>query len=70
MSSVIAKECFATHVVVVAVYVVVLGQATPKKVFTAMIGMLKRMHDDNPSWGLLFVGHRGDSGKHLVIARR
>jgi hypothetical protein len=65
----IVDASYATHVVAAAVYAVVLGQSTPAKVFKAMVGMLKGMHDDNPSWGPLFVGHRGDSSRHLIAIR-
>ena len=66
----IADASYATHVVAAAVYAVVLGQATPQNVFKAMIGMLKGMHDDNPSWGPLFVGHRGDRARRMTAVRR
>jgi hypothetical protein len=66
----IVDTSYATHVVAAAVYAVVLGQATPANVFKAMVGMLKAMHDDNPSWGPLFVGHRGDTAKHLIAIKR
>lgn len=66
----VADASYATHVVAAAVYAVVLGQATPAKVFKAMLGMLKGMHDDNPSWGPLFVGHRGDCSRHVIAIRR
>jgi hypothetical protein len=65
----IADASYATHVVAAAVYAVVLGRATPANVFPAMVGMLKNMHDDNPSWGPLFVGHRGDSSRHIIAIR-
>ena len=60
---------YATHVVAAAVIAAVLGEATPATLFAAMIGMLKEMHDDNPAWGPLFVGHRGDGGRHVVALR-
>mgnify|MGYP001283755939 CR=1 FL=1 len=60
---------YATHAVAAAVIAAVLGDASPAKLFAAMIGMLKAMHDANPSWGPLFVGHRGDSGRHVVAVR-
>jgi hypothetical protein len=60
---------YATHVVAAAVIAAVLGEATPAALFAPMVGMLKAMHDDNPSWGPLFVGHRGDGGRHLVAVR-
>lgn len=65
----IVDTVYATHVVSGAVYGAVLGQATPAKIFTAMVGMLKLMHNDNPSWGPLFVGHRGDSARHVIAVR-
>jgi hypothetical protein len=65
-----AETSYATHVVAAAVSAAVLGEATPAKLFPAMVGMLKIMHDDNPSWGPLFVGHRGDSYRHVIAIRR
>jgi hypothetical protein len=66
----IADTSYATHVVAAAVIAAVLGEATPKVLFESMVGMLKRMHDDNPSWGPLFVGHRGDNLRRVVADRR
>ncbi len=60
---------YATHVVAAAVIAAVLGEAAPPTLFTAMIGALKQMHDDNPAWGPLFVAHRGDAGRHVVALR-
>jgi hypothetical protein len=66
----IAETSYATHVVAAAVSAAVLGEATPAKLFTAMLGMLKVMHDDNPVWGPLFVAHRGNSVRHGVAKWR
>jgi len=66
----IAEATYATHVVAAAVTAAVFAEATPAVLFASMIGMLKRMHDDNPSWGPLFVGHRGDNRKHVIAIRR
>jgi hypothetical protein len=65
----VRESAYATHVVAAAVSAAALGEATPAVLFDAMLGMLKRMHDENPSWGPLFVGHRGDAGRHLVAVR-
>ena len=60
---------YATHVVAAAVTGAALGVATPQVLQKAMIGMLKKMHDDNPSWGPLFVGHRGDALRQPIAVR-
>lgn len=65
----LAEDAYATHVVATAVTAAVLGQATPQVLMESMVGMLKRMHNDNPSWGPMFVGHRGDSVRRVVAIR-
>jgi hypothetical protein len=65
----LAEDAYATHVVAAAVTAAVLGQASPNDLQSNMIAMLKHMHDDNPSWGPMYVSHRGDVRRH-VIARR
>lgn len=65
----LADDTYATHVVAAAVTAAVLGHAAPQALMESMIGMLKHLHDDNPSWGPMFVGHRGDNVRHPVAIR-
>ena len=44
-------------------------QAIPV-IFDRMLGLLKVMHDANPSWGPLYVVHPGDVARDLVVGIR
>jgi hypothetical protein len=35
-----------------------------------MLGLLKVMHDANPSWGPLYVVHPGDVARDFVVGVR
>jgi hypothetical protein len=35
-------------------------------VFTRMVAILKAMHDQNPSWGPLFVSHPGNISRDVI----
>ena len=66
----VVENSDAKHVVAAAPTAAVLDEASPAKWLTAMVGMLNIVYDDNPSWGPLFVGHRGDRVRHVVAIRR
>jgi hypothetical protein len=55
-----ASGIYAAHVVAAAVVESVSRNADIPMLFDRMIGMLKIMHDSNPSWGPLYVVHPGD----------
>ncbi|MDD1654852.1 MAG: hypothetical protein LUO91_03995 [Methanomicrobiales archaeon] len=55
-----AKGIYAAHVVAAAVTVSVAKGADLPRTFDRMLGMLKVMHDRNPSWGPLYVAHPGN----------
>ncbi|WP_199728671.1 hypothetical protein [Corallococcus sp. CA053C] len=57
---------YAAHVVAAGVVAGLTEQADVRKIFDRMVRMLKQMHDRNPSWGPLFVRHRGDVVRHFI----
>ena len=65
-----AGGTYAAHVVAAAV---MSALRTPKSIpviFDRMLGLLKVMHDANPSWGPLYVVHPGDVARNLVVGPR
>ncbi len=62
----LASGIFAAHVVAAAVTTALRNGADVPLVFGRMIGLLKPMHDSNPSWGPLFVRHAGDVSRHVA----
>ena len=67
----IMDGAYAAHVVAAAVYEALLVKQEVAPLFTRMISLLKNMHDDNPSWGPLFVAHPGDLKRdHIINLRR
>ena len=61
---------YAAHVVSAAVMAALENAAPIPKIFGRMIGVLKQMHDANPSWGPLYVVHPGDIARDFVIGFR
>jgi hypothetical protein len=61
---------YAAHVVSAAVMAALEKAAPIPKIFERMIGVLKQMHDGNPSWGPLYVVHPGDIARDFVIGFR
>jgi len=55
-----AKGIYAAHVVAAAVTTSVAKGADLPLIFDRMLGVLKVMHDRNPSWGPLYVAHPGN----------
>jgi hypothetical protein len=55
-----AKGIYAAHVVAAAVTASVAKGADLPRIFDRMLGILKVMHDRNPSWGPLYVAHPGN----------
>lgn len=55
-----AKGLYAAHVVAAAVMEALSNGADIPMIFERMMTILKIMHDTNPSWGPLYVRHRGD----------
>lgn len=52
---------YAAHVVAAAVSEALLGESADLSlIFSRMIGILRQMHDCNPSWGPLYVEHPSD----------
>jgi len=51
---------YAAHVVVGAITLALKKDADIPVIFDRMQGVLKIMHDSNPSWGPLYIEHPGD----------
>ncbi len=62
----LAEGIFAAHVVAAAVEAALCKDADISSIFSRMTGILKLMHDKNPSWGPLFVRQPGNIYRHLV----
>ncbi|KQL49020.1 hypothetical protein AN963_04365 [Brevibacillus choshinensis] len=65
----IVSGMYAAHVVAAAVTSAVAGELEAPTVFAGMTTLLKSMHDANPSWGPLYVRHRGDLTPHRIYSR-
>lgn len=65
----IVSGMYAAHVVAAAVTSAISGEAEISAVFSGMTRVLKSMHDANPSWGPVYVRHRGDLTPHRIYAR-
>jgi len=65
----IVSGMYAAHVVAAAVASSIAGEAEIESAFTSMATLLKGMHDVNPSWGPLYVRHRGDLAPHRIYSR-
>ncbi|MCY1019358.1 hypothetical protein [Pyxidicoccus sp. MSG2] len=51
--------------VIGGVHAALAKQENVRRVFDRMLRLLKQMHDQNPSWGFLFIRHRGDVTPHF-----
>lgn len=59
-------EIYATHVVAAAIMSALSRGANLPLIFDRMQGILKVMHNLNPSWGPLFVRYPGDITPHVI----
>lgn len=55
-----AEGVYAAHAVSAAVIAALAGDGPISIIFDRMQGILKAMHDANPSWGPLYIAHPGD----------
>jgi hypothetical protein len=60
---------YAAHVVAATIMSAMAQGANLASLFDRMITLLKVMHDQNPSWGPLFVRHPGDLAIHRSYIR-
>ena len=65
-----AGGTYAAHVVAAAVMSALKTPQAIPVIFDRMLGLLKVMHDANPSWGPLYVVHPGDVARDLVVGIR
>jgi hypothetical protein len=65
-----AGGTYAAHVVAAAVMAALRSPQAIPVIFDRMLGVLKVMHDANPSWGPLYVVHPGDVVRSLVVGTR
>ena len=57
---------YAAHLVAAGVVAALTAETNVRRVFDRMLRLLKQMHDQNPSWGPLFIRHRGDVVPHFI----
>lgn len=60
---------YAAHAVAAAVSVALARNGNVARLMGRMKAVLKRMHDANPSWGPLFITHRGAFHRHIAYVR-
>ena len=65
-----AGGTYAAHVVAAAVMAALKTPQAIPVIFDRMLGLLKVMHDANPSWGPLYVVHPGDVARDFVVGIR
>lgn len=65
----VVSGMYAAHVVAAAVTASIAGEVPISDAFPRMTTLLKTMHDANPSWGPLYVRHRGDLSPHRAYSR-
>ncbi len=65
-----AGGTYAAHVVAAAVMSALRTPQAIPVIFDRMLGLLKVMHDANPSWGPLYVVHPGDVARDFVVGMR
>lgn len=65
-----ATGIYAAHVVAAAAMAALAAKAEVPRLFARMLEVLKRMHDQNASWGPLFIAHPGDIARHYVRTPR
>ncbi|WNC16932.1 hypothetical protein [Brevibacillus brevis] len=65
----VVSGMYAAHVVAAAVTSAIAGEIEVQSAFRGMVTLLKSMHDANPSWGPLYVRHRGDLTPHRIYSR-
>lgn len=59
-----AEGIYAAHVVAAATRAGLRAESDLGLLFDRMLGILDRMHSENPSWGPLFVSHPGNISTH------
>lgn len=64
LSKSLLSGAYASHVVAAAVMAALVRGTDITLLFDRMLGILKAMHDGNPSWGPLFVRHPGSLTAH------
>ena len=65
-----ATGIYAAHVVAAAAMAALAAKADVPTLFARMLDVLKRMHDQNASWGPLFIAHPGDIARHYFRTPR
>ena len=65
-----ASGVYAAHVVAAAAMAALSAKAEVPTLFARMLDVLKRMHDQNASWGPLFIAHPGDVARHYFRTPR
>lgn len=56
---------YAAHIVAASIEAALSKNADIQFIFRRMINILKQKHDSNPSWGPLYINHRGNVSRHM-----
>ncbi len=64
-----ATGIYAAHVVAAAALAALAGLGELTNIFKRMVAVLKTMHDNNASWGPLFVAHPGSIHRDMTFVR-
>ncbi|WP_241758902.1 hypothetical protein [Pyxidicoccus parkwayensis] len=60
----VVEGVYAAHLVAAGVTAALAAESDVRRIFDRMLRLLKQMHDQNPSWGPLFIRHPGDVKPH------
>jgi hypothetical protein len=63
----IMEGAYAAHVVAASIYEALLVKQDIAPLFDKMIKLLKKMHNNNPGWGPLYIMHPGDLERNFLI---
>ncbi|MDY7226960.1 hypothetical protein [Hyalangium rubrum] len=66
----LVEGTYAAHLVAAAIEAALVKGAAVRPIHARMVRLLKQMHDANPSWGPLFIRHRGNAIPHRAYMPR
>jgi hypothetical protein len=66
-TSKISNDAYATHVLAAAIYEGLLVKQDIAPLFKNLIKILKQMHNNNPSWGPLYILNPGDLKRDFIM---
>jgi len=63
------EDIYAAHIVAASIESALIKNADISSIFSRMLTALKKKHDNNPSWGPLFIKYPGNIYRHWVSER-